>query len=288
MLTHHLDHLPGMAAVFALGACANLAWVEPKLYTPQSTEIFVEQLGIDGPVDILPVGTTQVAIAHQITNTGSRAVAAGYEITETVVQWVFRRNPTDVGWYEGDRATHTIVALSQSGPALQPGQSATITFGPFPVPDCGLFGETLHVDAANVVPENADADNLDKHLFFVPSRQRLNIALTTFDDTLLHDAGKVRTHRFEISSSGGTPNQWLYTYFVVNTSEDSTAETVPAPAPRTVQGPAKQVIDMFVDTKSHPLPNRVFEPILTGKVTAIATDGCVIRQKAAQVFIDHS
>ncbi|NVO55885.1 hypothetical protein HW561_08805 [Rhodobacteraceae bacterium B1Z28] len=272
--------------VILVGSCANLVWVEPKVYMPGSTEIEVDGFGINGPVDILPRGTSAVTISHEITNAGSSAVPAGYQITETVVQWVFQRNVTSVGWLEGDPATHTIAQLTQSGPALGPGESAVISFGPFPVGSCGLFGETLELDTTNIVVESSNQDNEDEHLFFVPSNQIINITATTINGALFHKNGRTLTHQFRINS-GGAGNQWLYTGFSWIATEGSSADAVPTPTGRVPQGPAPQLINMFVTPKDHKHSPLGFGPSVKGKVTAISTDGCVIKQKAVEVLIEH-
>ncbi|SDX41763.1 hypothetical protein SAMN05444358_105199 [Ruegeria halocynthiae] len=272
--------------IFLIGACANLIWVEPKIYMPGSTEIEVEGHGINGPVDILPRGTTAITISHEITNAGNSPVPAGYQITETVIQWVFQRNIASVGWREGDPATHTIVQLSQSGPALDPGESAVISFGPFTVGSCGLFGETLELDSTNIVVESSNQDNEDKHLFFVPSNQIINITANTINGTLYHKDGRTLTHQFRINS-GGAGNQWLYTGFSWIATEGSTADAVPAPTGRVPQGPAPQLINMFVTPKDHDHSPLGFGPSVKGKVTAISTDGCVVKQKAVEVLVEH-
>ncbi|MTH97395.1 hypothetical protein [Roseibium sp. RKSG952] len=273
-------------AVFLLASCANLVWVEPKVYVPGSTEIEVDGFGINGPVDILPRGTTAITISHEITNAGSSPVPAGYLITETVVQWVFQRNVTSVGWRPGDPATHTIIQLAQSGPALNPGESAIISFGPFPVGSCGLFGETLELDSSNIVVESSNQDNVDEHLFFIPSNQIINITANTINGTLFHEVGRTLTHQFTINS-GGAGNQWLYTGFSWIATEGSTADAVPPPTGRVPQGPAPQTINMFVTPRDHEHSPLGFGPSVKGKVTAISTDGCVIKQKAVEVLVEH-
>lgn len=279
--------LAGLSTVLLTG-CANLEWVEPKIYDPPAGQIEVEKLGIDGTVDLLPPGTSAIVISHQLTNSGLRSVPAGYQITETIVQWVFQRRPASVGWVAGDPATHTVATLAQAGPALAPGETATITFGPFPVNDCGLYSETLTADTTGIVTESSRGDNDDEHLFFVPSAQRINIAVAPASTGISHEVGRAGTNTFTITSAGGTPpNQWMYTGFSFIATEGSTANTVPAPAPGVPVGPGPQIIQMFVNTVEHDIPDLGFSPTIKGKVTAIATDGCVIAQKAAEVFVEH-
>lgn len=270
-----------------LGGCANLQWVEPKVYIPTATQIQVEKLGIDGPVEVLPVGTSSIAINHQLTNQGRVAVPAGYEITETVIQWVFRRNITSVGWMPGNPATHTVVVLTQPGPALAPGETKTVSFDPIPVNSCGLYSETLLADVNNVVRETSQNDNEDVHLFFVPSRQRVDIAVNTLTNAIYHKDGRTNTHTFTITSPAVPPNQWLYTGFSYIATEGSTADAVPPPAPGVVAGPGPQVVNMFVNPKDHDIPRLGFVPTVKGKLTAISTDGCIITQKVGEVYVEH-
>lgn len=286
MRTSAKKNLALFVTVLAMSACANLVWVEPKTYTPGSSEIEVDGFGINGPVDILPVGTSSVMISHVITNDGSSPVAAGYEITETVVQWVFQRNVFSVGWRAGDPATHTMAALTQSGPALAPGQSATIVFGPFPVGSCGLFGETLMLDGTGIVAETSDQDNEDEHLFFVPSSQVINISTNVVNDTLFHRVGRTKTHEFVINS-GGAGNQWLYSGFSTIATEGSTADVNPRPVVGALSGPAPQTIDMFVIPEVHKFSGLGFAPSVKGKITVISPDGCVVKQKVAEVLLEH-
>lgn len=56
------------------------------------------------------------------------------------------------------------------------------------------------------------------------------------------------------------------------------------PAPPLAAGPAPQVITMHVVTQKHAAGSGQ----LTGKITVISNDGCVIKQQSATVLIEHN
>lgn len=276
-----------MLAVFVLAAigCANLKWSEPKTYAPPPAgSIVVNGFGINGPVTILQPGPGPISVSHPITNTGTAAVPGGYLVTDTVIQWIFQGSPVSgYGWVPGPAATRTVPTTPAVGPALAPGATATLTFPPFLVPNtCGLFSETLTADATGVVVEDDEADNIDPtpHLFFIPSTQQFNIAVVAIDDTLFHEDGDVAAHTFTITPSGAPG--WIYAGFSFTTNEGSTAYTVPAPP--LAAGPAPQAITMRVVTQKHAAGSGQ----LTGKITVISNDGCVIKQQSATVLIEHN
>ena len=41
------------------------------------------------------------------------------------------------------------------------------------------------------------------------------------------------------------------------------------------------------DPDTHDIPSLGFQPTVTGKVTVISQDGCVVKQETARVFIEH-
>ncbi|MFC1712880.1 hypothetical protein ACFL6S_04375 [Candidatus Poribacteria bacterium] len=158
----------------------NLAWAGPKTYTPPPRETVGILFGINDNVDVLPSGALPITIQKSITNTGTKAIKAGYLIQESVVGWSFVAVAGTAAYVEGDLATRTVFECTQPGPALAPGETKDITFvlgGPGcpPTPSgltvlpCGMYKETLTLDSAYTVKETDEHDNLAGHFFLVPS-----------------------------------------------------------------------------------------------------------------------
>ena len=278
-----------------LGACANLAWDGgPKLYAPppQST-LTVAGLGVDAPVDVL--APAPFTATRTLTNmSSSTAVPAGYSVTDTVVRWVFVSAAGRVGWVPGDPATHTVFSQTVPGPALAPGASAALSFGPVLAAaalPCGLYQQTITIDPAGTVSETSKSDNVTQHFFFVPSAQQFNIATASLlpGNTMFHAPPvPTPTHDFTVTSATTVPPpapQWIFAHFSWQANEGSTADTMPPPA--APGGPAPQVITMRVTPKRHDHPPGL-APTVTGKVTVISRDGCVIKQESATVLVEHT
>jgi hypothetical protein len=129
------------AAALALASCSNLTWVGPKTYVPpMASQITVENLGVNDEVDILAPNPAGLTVSRTVTNDETLVAApAGYTIDETIVRWVFQAVAGSVGWVPGDPATHTVYSASIAGPALAPGATAAVSFGPIPPLPCGLY-----------------------------------------------------------------------------------------------------------------------------------------------------
>ena len=281
-----------------IGGCANLAWdAGPKVYAPPPTNtLTVTGLGVNAPVDLL--APAPFSASRTLVNTSSFfSVPPGYLVTDTIVRWVFMATTGSAGWVPGNPATHTVFTQTVPGPALAPGASATVGFGPVlagaPLP-CGLYQQTISVDSGNAVNETSETDNVTTHFFHVPSPQQFNIAVTP-----LLPAGNVLRHRPPVATPTHTftvnpavpvavlpTPAWVYAHFSFVATEGSTADTLPVPA--APGGPAPQVITMRVTPKPHNPGPSAFDPSVTGKVTVISQDGCVIKQESATVGMDHS
>ena len=181
-------------AVFVSGCMSNLNWVDPadKVYDPPPTSTVTIEFGINDVVDQLPSGDLPITVQKTITNDGTKAITAGYNIVENVLGMNFIAAAGHAGYVPGDPATQTVFFCSQPGPALAPGDSATIQFvlgspacpaliPPPPAPPitelpCGVYQETLTIDVPDVINETDENDNEDEHYFYVPSDvQTINI-----------------------------------------------------------------------------------------------------------------
>lgn len=322
-----LQRLVVIALLLLTGGC-NLMWKGDKAYFPApSQQVLVTGFGVNDKVDVLASGVLPIVIARQITNTGQAAVPAGYIVTETVEQLVFSRTAGSAGWSSGPPATHLLFTCGQLGPALNPGQSVTIQFAfpgplctanpPPPAPprtvlDCGMYKETLVVDAGGDVFERNEFDNEAKHFFFVPSSQprlNLNVTLNPNNDPMVHivpvrrvqipafnyvnTPTTVRTHTAVINSNpaGGG---WIYNGItpVVGPLSGATGVLTPTPVVTVLPGTAASTTVNY-DVTFDPM---FLGPDITGsglyyvenldsKVTAISTDGCQIRQKSLLVQV---
>ncbi|HEU0221178.1 MAG TPA: hypothetical protein VFR34_03060, partial [Paracoccaceae bacterium] len=172
--------------------------------------------------------------------------------------------------------------------------------------DCGLYRETLVTDANMAVRETNEADNVSEHFFFVPSSQgalNLNVRLNTppGDPVLrrvLNPQPGVEVAAFNAPGPGP----------VTVTTHNVRVFTAPAgggwvinAAPATATGPSGTVAAFtpalpVIDPPPAPARNLAyrltFDPAFLGpsgeglypeeynsKVTAIAADGCQIRQE---------
>lgn len=273
--------------VAGTGCTPNLGWVGDKTYSPPaSAELQVEKLGIDDEVDILAPGAVPI-VSHTITNTGTGAAPAGYTVNETVIQWVFIATTGSAGYVAGDPATHTVFTADAPGPALGPGGSQAISFGPITGLGCGLYQETLTVDQGNTVTESDEGNNQVQRFFFVPSTQQFNVTPAVINNQLFHADGRTNTHNFAVAPVGvpGPPFDCIFGHFSWVATEGSRADAMPVPP---VRFPGcVGAIDMFVSPREHKIPPLGFQPTVNGKVTVLSEDGCVIHQSSGRVFIEH-
>ncbi|MGE0120809.1 MAG: hypothetical protein AB7S71_19955 [Dongiaceae bacterium] len=309
--------LLALFGLLPLAAC-NLAWEGDKGYAPPpASTVAVSGFGINDEVDVIG-GALPITVTRNIANTGALPVAAGYDVTEAVELLVFSRTAGAAGWSSGPPATHLLYSCTQPGPALGPGDSAAVSFT-FPGPDCtagptappagalacGMYQETLTIDAGGDVAGDSAADNAATHFFFVPSAlPRLNLSVT-LDPTndpnqaivpvqqvqvaaFAYPAGvqTVVTHAATIDSApaGGG---WIYDGLspVVGRLSGATAVLVPAP-PITVAPPGAPTNATYQVTFNAQFvgPNETgsgpyYVETLDGNVTAIAFDGCQIRDQ---------
>ena len=313
------------------GCQSNLAWVGDKEYVPPAaTRIQFDGFGIDDQVDVLPSGNLPISFQRRITNTGSRAVPAGYQITESVSQLAFQSVAGTAGYVPGDPALFTVLTCTQPGPALPPGGSELVTFtfpsaactpgpGADPQPitglNCGMYRETLTIDATGVVAESNEGDNTSNHFFFVPSPSpRINLVTTLNPNNdprigiipvqqvqvpVFQFPGPgpvtVATHQLMVRTSppGGQ-------FFVSTTTPQAsrvgnvvTVGFVPALPPMGTPSSDPQTINInltFDPAALGPLSNRpdgLYEEEFSIKVTSISTDGCLIRQETLLLKAVH-
>ncbi len=265
--------------LFLWAACdTDLAWEGEKDYAPATTKIYVEDLGIEDSVDVLPAGVP-FSVARAVTNTGS-GNASGYEVREEILQYVFQAAGGSAGWVPGDPDTHIVFSDSVQGPALGANALDSVRFS-IPSLPCGLYEEILTLDSDDDLDETSERNNEGRHFFFVPSTQQFNINVVPVAPAIVHTAGRTNTHNFTITPAGAPG--WIYGHFSFVATEGSTADTVPVPPDLT----SPPLIRMFVTPREHNFTSG-FEPSVTGKITVISQDGCVIKQETAKAIIEHS
>jgi hypothetical protein len=285
----------------------DLAWTGPKLYAPPSVIIPISGFGLSGQVDVLPPAPPAypVVISRDFVNAGNAALSAGYQITETVVAMNFVSTGTTVGFVPS--AAPPIASLTQLGPALAPGDTATAVFG-FTVPGCGMYQETLTLDATGVAAESNEPNNMAVHHFVVPGNMNVTVTLApNRPEHMWHaNAGPAPgfvtvfpafpavTHTFTITPSPGTTYYFNYKTTPYTGFLGAVGQFV---GPPPVQPPAAPVggvtvIRFQVTPATHSVPAT---DILTDlgtenfvpKVTAITSDGCVVVQQSAKVMVSH-
>lgn len=270
-----------------------------------------------------------VTFSRRILNSGNQAVAAGYAVTENIERLILRVAGGSAAFLPGPPTQSAIATCTQLGPALPPGGSAIVNFtlpGPGCTPgpalvnpnelQCSMYRETLTIDAANVIAESEEQDNVSRHFFFVPSQQpRVNIA-TVLNPTNDPDVNVIpvrriqilapnlgggpgpvtkNTHRVTINTSppGGTftvnPKQ---TAGPMGGSRVGTALTV-APVPPMGVLTAPRVFNLnvaVVPNALSPGPNRgdgLYEENYSFTFTVFSEDGCQLRQEILLVTVIH-
>jgi hypothetical protein len=254
----------------------NLKWEGEKVYSNATSRIYVEGLGIDDSVDILTPSAFRITKA--ISNDGNGG-SGSYQVNESIEAMVFQAVAGNYGYAP---LGTIVVDTNLSGPAVAAGATDSIRFQLNQVLPCGLYKETLTIDPANSVAEGNEGDNDTVHYFFVPSSQNFGLMKTEIVTGIFHKDGQVNTTQFTITAGIDSVR---YAHFSFVATEGSKAFTVPPP-PVTVMPGAPLTINMFVEGKGHTFSSG-FEPTVTGKVTAISADGCIIRQESAKVFVEH-
>lgn len=308
-----------LLAAFTVSSCRhdtpnpdgpNLAWDGPKVYAPPSVPLTVSGLGLNGSVDQLPgPAPVPVTISRVITNTGNQPVPAGYEVNETVELMQFVAIAGSAGFVP-NASVPPITDQTVLGTALAPGDSVAVSFS-FVVPSCGMYRETLTLDGSGTVTELNEGDNVGTHFFGVASTMAMNITVVPRTFSLWHEpaGGAVgpppgivaapgfpaTTATFTITAAApGTTFHYNYRQAPVTGVHGAVARlTGPAPVLPPAPGVAGPiVITHQVSPVGHNVPS---VDILTDlgwerflpKVTAISSDGCVIRQQTAQIGVAH-
>lgn len=324
----------GLAAVIVFGSCSgtspvpppprpNLAWTMPKAYVPTPDATISLAFGINDFVDELPSGALPITVTKTVINTGSAAIAAGYEVEETVRLMRFFAVAGQAGYVPAD----TVFSCTQPGPALAPGDSAAVTFvlgGPgcpldpaftFAVLPCGVYQETLALDRPMAVDETVEFDNDAVHYFYIPSPVlAININTTRNPNTapntfVVGQTVKIRgfeappvvtTHGFATSIVGPPGSTYLLNGRSPRTGASGTncvlAPMMPvlgAPPGSGIPGPQAVSYTCTIPDPAFlgPVCNSflgnvpVFEENLNTKLTAISADGCIIRQKSGLVSV---
>nr|WP_321233508.1 hypothetical protein [uncultured Psychroserpens sp.] len=266
--------------IFILFACQpNLTGEGEKIYDPQLSKIMVEQLGISDSVDIVPPSTFEVR--RNLINNGNANVNDAYVIRDRIQPMVFQ---AIVGNYGFDTIPNmTIYDETINGPLLNASQSDTISFGPIGPLGCGMYKETITIDTLNTVGESNELDNESIHYFFVPSTQNFGLTKNEIVTGAPHTDGQIITTIFTITA--GPTFSVDYAHFTFVSTEGSTAKTFP-PAPVTIPAGTSLNVSMEITVKEHTFTSG-FESSITGKITAISEDGCIIRQETAKVYVEH-
>lgn len=319
-------------AVCAGCALPNLQWQGAKAYMPPpGLTVQVDGFGIDDQVDALPNGDLPITFSRRITNVGNSPVPAGYDITENIERLILTAVGGTAAFVPGSPAQSATATCTVAGPALQPGASAVIAFtlpgqnctpGPALINpnelQCSMYRETLSIDAANVVAESEEGDNVSRHSFFIPSQQpRVNIT-TQLNPAGVGDLVVVPVQRIQIAAfnvapapGGGPVARTTHRVtvatipaggsFTVNARQTAgpagdsrvgtTLAVVPPPPPAAVAGPrAFNLVATFVPTAVSPISNRVdglYEENFTFTFTVFSEDTCQFRQEVLLVTIIH-
>ena len=255
----------------------NLHWEGIKEYDPSSGKLMVEGLGINDSVDI--VDPVAFMVERKINNDGAADVSTSYILHEQITPMVLQINTGSVGFDTTDRV---VFDQAIAGPALAVGATDSVNFGPIGPLPCGMYRERLRIDTTNAIAESNETDNESFHYFFVPSTQNFGLSKNEILQGIGHEVGRTATTTFTITPGIDTV---IFAHFSFVSTEGSTADVVPPP-PITVLPGAPLTVTMFVTTQEHQVTSG-FELSITGKVTAISADGCIIRQESAKVYVEH-
>jgi hypothetical protein len=305
-----------MLLVFVIAGCRqpqppppqpDLAWTGPKLYAPPSTVVPVSGFGLNGQVDVLPPAPPAypVVIARDFVNLGNLALPAGYQLTEVVQALNLVSTGTTIGFVPS--AAPAIATLTQLGPALAPRDTATAVFA-FVVPQCGMYRETLTLDATSAATESNESNNVATHDFFVPGAMSVTVTVGPSPSehmwhatagpapnfVTVYPAFPATTHTFTITPAAGTTYYFSYrTVPLIGALGSTGVLTGPAP----VLPPAAPVggvttITFQVTPTTHNVPaTDILTDLATEnfvpKVTAITSDGCMVDQQTAKVRVSH-
>ena len=285
---------------------ANLAWDGPKLYNPATSGTAVAGMGINSTVDVLPAAPLPISVqvTKTLINNGSVAVAAGYQIVDSVVAMHFVSTGTTAGFVPINAPPVAIPAMR--GPALKPGDSLQVSFS-FVVPACGVYRETLHADVGNVVTETTKQDNRAVHFFAAQGTQRVQIAVVEANNgaSIWHSgAGPMpkgviplpplpyNAYTFTITAPAGSTFFYNYYQHPINgVYEGVSAFTGPAPNTTPVAGPTTIQFQLQAVKTHNVAINDILMDVgfedMHGQVTAITADGCFIRQETRTITVLH-
>ena len=138
-----------------------------------------------------------------------------------------------------------------------------------------MYQVQLEVDSDDVVDESRlyENDNETRHHFFVPSDQKFNI--TKIASRQSPPGPAVAT--FAVTKPFGSAANRVF--YQALTQRGGTVFTVPAPPVALNLNFGKPLIVM----SAFPGPPGPFEGV-TGKITVISEDGCIIKQESHTVF----
>jgi len=264
--------------IFLVVSCTpNLFWSGEKQYNPSQSKIYVDGLGINDSVTIL-YPDSQFVVSRLLNNGGTSAINQVYLVDDKIKRMTFFAVAGTAGFIEQD----LVYQMTVPGPQLNAQTADSVFFGVIGPLDCGLYKQIMTADTSNVVKELNENDNAGTHYFLVPSNQNFGLSKTEIITGLPHTAGMIHTTDFNIVA--GIDTVWVGHFSFIAT-EGSTA-SIDVATPLMIPPFGTQTVKMFVTPKDHKI-NSGFEPTVTGKLTVISNDGCIIKQKKAKVFIEH-
>jgi hypothetical protein len=252
--------------------------VPPKTFTPAQTgKILVEGFGVNDSVAVLPVGTSPTNVSIGLANRGSGTVSGAYAVREVIEVFALRSPPVRF------EPVDTVFDAVFPGPTpIAAGDTAAFSAAVTVPATCGLYRETLIADTADAVDESDETNNRRVDWFFIPSNQQFNIMVNVLDDDITHEM-PVNTHTFTVTASFVPPVDSVFLggfTFVATAGDLASIDLAPG------KYPLPLVIQMTVTPRTHVIPGG-FAPTVTGKVTVISKDGCVVKQQTARVAVQH-
>jgi hypothetical protein len=264
----------------------DLSWspTAPVIQPGVTDTLIIEDLGIDDTVYVLQ-GSLLQSVSKPIDNLSANELnnRTNYNVRVVLEQYAFQAIlPSDIKYVPtGNLVVDTLIP----GPApIAARNSAVFTAMLNKQLDCSLYKLSMQIDANGTLQDPNPANNLYEDFIFVPSQQQFNIQLATQEPAQLRESigpGQL-AHTFNILPASPTIANAFYTNLKVQTTQGSTASSVPTPG--TDLNPIPANIDVNVDPSIPPVD--VIEK-MTVKITIISPDGCVLKQKSAEIDILH-
>jgi hypothetical protein len=219
---------------------------------------------------------------HDLRNVSAKPLPAGYGTSDVVVRMIFTSFAGRAGWVPGIGAGSTVTATSP-GPALAPGAVALMTFGPIPLPGCGMYQETLNAPG-----------NKESRRFFVPGTTSIAATVAPPVPDVIDEDAPPKAYTITFTATGGP--FWVFrpTQLPVMGSKGSLGDFTPRPVGRAA--PPVAIYKTVYTVKPKNLHGRAlctdilknfFDETVNSLVMAVSADGCFVQEVPLYISVRH-